>query len=190
MMDRSGYLQCSMAVRAAAEADVSPDLKQDITRFFSQYQTQVRPLIDAAKKNPRSLDKLIADSNAISTSKAGELHRLMSHPQYPAFAHQVKVVQNELNLLTTQPLLFQQGFDTLKLSPDQRSKIEPLLGDANKRLQNQQTSAFNGANLADLAEETMTTGLKTRDAIRSNMTPEQTKVWDALAAPVPATQPA
>src|SRR3954463_14853354 len=60
LMDRSGYLPAPIALRAANEAQISPDFRQQIVQYFTNYQAKLRPLIDEAKKKPSDVDRLTA----------------------------------------------------------------------------------------------------------------------------------
>jgi len=187
LMDRSGFLQAPIALRAADEAQISPDFRQQIIHYFTNYQSKLRPLIDQAKKKPSDIDRLTNSAKDVTASFAPESQRISKSPEFPKFKSRLDIVQAQVGLLTANPLNLENGFDELHVTPAQREKLDPILSNANKQLQLQQTGAFNGANLADLAEQTIQNGLQTRAALRAVFTPEQNKTWDALA--VPTTQP-
>src|SRR5579859_4502144 len=65
LMDRSGYLQCPVALRAVEEAQISPDFRQQIVHYFTNYQAKLRPLIDQARKTPNDIDHLIASAKDV-----------------------------------------------------------------------------------------------------------------------------
>jgi len=183
LMDRSGYLQCPIALAAVDEAQVSPDFRRQVVQYFTNYQAKLRPLVDEAKKKPNDIDRLIVSAKNVTASFAPDSQHLSADPQFPTFKRRLDVVQSQVGLLTTNPLAFENGFDELHVTPAQREKLDPILQGANKQLQSQQTSAFNGANLADIAEQTITEGIKTRKALRAVLTPAQNNTWDTLAVP-------
>jgi hypothetical protein len=189
LMNRSGYLECPIALRAVEEAQVSPDFRQQIVHYFTNYQAKLRPLIDEAKKKPSDIDALITRAKDVTASFAPESNHISADPQFPQFKRRLDVVQAQVGLLTANPTAFEGGFDQLQVTPAQREKLDVILKNADKQLQSQQTSAFNGGNLADLAEQTVQNGLQTRASLRVVLTPEQNKMWDTLAVPA-ATQPA
>lgn len=189
LMDRSGYLQCPVALRAAEEAPISPDFRRQIVGYFTDYQSHLRPLIEQAKKDPQAVDRLTANARDVAGSFTPRSQKLSADPQFVAFRRQLEIVQSQVGLLTTNPLAFEGGFEQLHVTPAQRDKLDPILRNADKDLRSRQTGAFNGGNLADLAEQTINRGLQTRTALRAVLTPEQNRSWDALALPTTTSRP-
>jgi hypothetical protein len=190
LMETSGYLQFPVALQAAREAEITPQYKQQLTQHFTAYQSQLRPLVNAAKKVPRSASPDFDSFKSIVTTNDQEMRRLAKDPQFPEFDRRMRIIQSQVGLLTTRPLAFEGGFERLGVSPAQRDKLDPILRKADAQLQSQQSTAFSGANLADLAEQTIASGLQTRAALRSLFTPTQNQTWDALALPTrPTSRP-
>lgn len=178
VMQRTGFLQIPVDRAAVAETSLDEATKKKLDDTFVGLEADLRPLVTSVQTDPSSIDDAVFQGRQFAQKALSAVRQAVSDDQYKGLVQRTRLVQVQLMAISAGPAAFARAASELRLTPEQRKKMDALLTETAAQVRHLTDSLMNQDRVVPSAEQLVRVTLDARKRLRAIFTDDQRKTLD------------